>query len=75
MDHKRVFQNERQKILKALRLLDLQTTVVLTLCALLMIVTFQFGSRNFFLEQIFPGGNQLPGLGMVVLDSGSDRNF
>ncbi len=49
--------------MKMLRSLDPQTTVVLTLCALLMILTFEFGSQSFFFEQIAPHGSQLQAWG------------
>ncbi len=63
MIRSRVFEAERQRFVKALRSLDLQTTVVLTLCALLMILTFKFGSRDFFLEYIVSNGSRLQSWG------------
>lgn len=51
--------SERQNFVRALRSLDLQTAVVLTLCTLLLIVTFKYGSRDFFLENIAPDGSRL----------------
>lgn len=63
MGHSRVLGSERQRFIKGLRSLDLQTTVVLTLCALLLIVTFKFGSRDFFLGHIVPDGSRLQAWG------------
>lgn len=55
--------SEMHRLRNALRSLDIQTTVVLVLCALLMIVTFKFGSRTFFLEHIAPSGGPLQAWG------------
>jgi len=65
-----MFPSERKRLLKGLRSLDTQTTVVLTLCVLLMIITFKFGSRNFYLEQIFPSGTRLQAWGWWFLIQG-----
>ncbi len=49
--------------MKMLRSFNPQTTVVLTLCGLLMILTFEFGSQKFYLDQIAPSGSQLQAWG------------
>ncbi len=70
MARSRVFDSESKKFVNSLRSLDTQTTVVLTLCALLMIITFEFGSRDFFLSQIAPYGSQLQAWGWWFLMQG-----
>jgi len=54
-----VVGTEIRRFLKALRSLDLQTVVVLTLSVLLLVATFKFGSRDFFLGQVAPQGTRL----------------
>ncbi len=63
MGHKRVLGSERQRLVKGLQSLDRQTTVVLILSAFLLIVTFKLGSRDFFLDHIFPDGTRLQAWG------------
>lgn len=70
MGQSSVFHSEVQRLRKALRTLDLQTAVVLMLCALLMIVTFKFGSRQFFLDQVFSEGSQLQAWGWWFIVQG-----
>lgn len=54
-----VFDSERQHFWRAWRSLDIQTVTVLTLCALLLILTLKFGSREFFQEYVSSGGTRL----------------
>ena len=65
-----MLDSESKKFVKSLRSLDTQTTVVLTLCALLMIITLRFGSRDFFLDHIAPDGSQLQAWGWWFLIQG-----
>ncbi len=62
--------SERQRLGKALRSLDLQTTVVLTLCALMMMLTFKYGSRSFFIDHIAADGSQIHAWGWWFLIQG-----
>ena len=65
-----VFHSERQQFIRAWRSLDFQTATVLTLCALLTILTLKFGSREVFQEYIFPGGSRLQEWGWWFLIQG-----
>ncbi|MCY3999579.1 MAG: CPBP family intramembrane metalloprotease [Bacteroidetes bacterium] len=55
--------SENHTFRKALRSIDLQTSVVLIACALLMMITFKFGSRSFFVTQIAPEASALQAWG------------
>jgi len=70
MGRSRVITCEMQRLRKALRSLDVQTTVVLTVSALLLIVTFTFGSRFFFIEHVAPNGSPLQAWGWWFLIQG-----